>query len=459
MTTAATAPPVVQLWKRLRKQAATRAPGGPERDFRRIRRAVIGFAATVALLTVVIVVQSSLQDRRERLDAAQSQALNLARAVGQYSARVVESSGQYLYDLRSSVEAAGGVDAVTPERLAALLETPRLHDAATRRAFLADAEGVKRTVGPQASAGPVSVSRREYFLAHLERTDRSVLVTAPFRARSDGRWIMPLSVRIDRADGSFAGVATVALDVSYLLRYFRSLGVPNHGSIALITAGGRFLVRYPRFEQAVGVRIVDRKPAYSGVEGLVESESSPVDGAARIVAFNRVAGYPVYAVVTFSRNDLLDGWVRNNLLRAAIGGAIIGLLSLFAVLILMRLDGERLACLTLLQFQRAVDQSGDLVYWIAEDGRIVYLNEEAARRHSPQPTVPAGLTAADISLGYTPELWARLCGKLKREGAARYRGEHSRRDGRSFPVDLSASYQEIEGAGYVFLIGRDRSAD
>ncbi len=423
-------------------------------ELQRIRRGMLALGLLAVVLTIAIATQSSLEDREQRLEAAGMRALGIARAVEQHVGRLIDSNGQFLYDLRTHVEAEGGVDEIAPARLQFLLRAPRLYDEATRRVFVADAQG-NRTAMVDGAGIPPSVAGREYFLRHRASPDRGVAVDAPFPANGTGAWVMPISVRLDHRDGRFAGVAVLSFDVDYLMRYMRTRELPAGGSVALVGADGRFFVRYPEVGAAARARGLGRNPAFANARG-VTMMASPFDGSQRIVAYHRIGHYPLYAVVAVSRDEVLREWMRGSLLRVAIAGAVIGMAALFTVLLLARVDAQRRAQQSLTRFERAVDQAGDIVYWVAQDGRIVYLNETAARRFADERSrIPAQLGLHDIAARHSPADWARTWAELEERGTLRFESEHRSLDAATYPVEVSASRIEVDGAGYAFLIVRE----
>ena len=427
-------------------------------DLRGIRRGMLALALLVVVLAIAIAIQSSIEDRDRRLDDAGARAMDVARAIEQHVGRLIDSNGQFLYDLRTQVEAEGGVDAIPPARLQFLVRAPRLYDEATRRVFIADAQG-NRTAIADGAGIPASVAGREYFVRHRTSPDRGVAVDAPFRADGKADWVMPISVRLDDREGRFAGVAVLSFDVDYLMRYLRARELPPGGSIALVATDGRFFVRYPEVDEAARLRGLGHKPAFANAQG-VTAMASPFDGSERIVAYHRIGDYPLYAVVALSRDEVLREWMRGSLLRVALAGGVTGMAALFAVLLLARLDAQRRAQESLARFERAVDQAGDMVYWVGQDGRIAYLNETAARRFSEDRSrIPAQLGLHDIVERHAPAQWKRTWDELARRGTLRFESRHVSLDGNAYPVEVSASPIEVEGAGYAFLIVREsRSA-
>jgi hypothetical protein len=54
--------------------------------------------------------------------------------------------------------------------------------------------------------GNVDYHDRDYFIAHRDHADLGLLVTGPIRSKLTGSWALAFSRRLNRPDGSFAGV-------------------------------------------------------------------------------------------------------------------------------------------------------------------------------------------------------------------------------------------------------------
>ena len=55
-------------------------------------------------------------------------------------------------------------------------------------------------------------SDRAYFRHHRDSPERTTLVSNPVKSRSGGQWIIPVSRRVNHADGSFAGVVVATVE-------------------------------------------------------------------------------------------------------------------------------------------------------------------------------------------------------------------------------------------------------
>ena len=109
------------------------------------------------------------------------------------------------------------------------------------------------------------------------------------------------------------------------------------------------------------------------------------------------------------------------------------------------------------QMQFAVDQAADAVFWMSEDARLIYVNEAACRTLGYSMEELLSMTVHEIDPGYPIEAWADNWKHLRHHGAMVVESEHRRKDGKRFPVELSANYQEYSGVGFNCTFARDIS--
>lgn len=64
---------------------------------------------------------------------------------------------------------------------------------------------------------------RAYFRYHETHPGTALRVGTPIRNRMDGRLTVPVSMRLESADGAFAGIAFIGLAVDYFKREFAAL--------------------------------------------------------------------------------------------------------------------------------------------------------------------------------------------------------------------------------------------
>ena len=171
---------------------------------------------------------------------------------------------------------------------------------------------------------------RAYFRYHRDHPGSEIHVGRPLKSRVSGEWVLPLSRRISRPDGGFAGVALATMPVSYLQSYSQQLDAGG-GEIAILRDDGATLARHPFIEAALGAD-------QSGSALFQAYQARPAEGAARAVslldgvdreyAYRRSDRYPLVATAGVPRAAWLAAWERDALLQ---GAAVLGLVLLLAL--------------------------------------------------------------------------------------------------------------------------------
>ncbi|SER16704.1 PAS domain S-box protein [Natrinema salaciae] len=107
-------------------------------------------------------------------------------------------------------------------------------------------------------------------------------------------------------------------------------------------------------------------------------------------------------------------------------------------------------------FRVLLDHSTDSVLVIDPDtGRYLDVNETACRRRGYSRETFLDLTVPDVETGLPDrDAWQSFVDDLRAEGTITFDGRHRRRDGTTYPVEVNASYVELD-RGYVLAISRD----
>ncbi len=107
--------------------------------------------------------------------------------------------------------------------------------------------------------------------------------------------------------------------------------------------------------------------------------------------------------------------------------------------------------------QFVVDNAGDMVFWMRNDGRLLYANETAAHLlgFTRGELLQTSFSLIDSSLGAERLTdWTR---QLELEGSQTYESVLRARDGRQIPVEINASYVRASGETYICAFARDIS--
>ncbi len=108
-----------------------------------------------------------------------------------------------------------------------------------------------------------------------------------------------------------------------------------------------------------------------------------------------------------------------------------------------------------LQFtQTAVEQAGDAIFWIDDELRFIHVNDSACQRLGYSREELLRMTVPEVATGFAR---APTIEQIRNQGRAIFKSEHRRKDGTTFPVEVTSSHFCYEGRDYFCSIARDIS--
>ncbi len=432
--------------------------------------------ATTAVLIVTILINLAYtvwEDRRDTLAAATTQSVNLVQALEEQTRGVftsieltLNSAGREMRLLAAAGKPPAAVHQLLREQLKTL---PYV-----RALFVVDAGGKMIHDSDSFPAAGFNFADRPYFNIHRDTPGQGLYIGPPVQSRTNGSWFISVSRRVNGADGRFAGVIVAAIEPLALKRFYDTLNVGKNGAVSLFLDSGPLLARSPLLEPALGKIFssgsfnLDRI-VYGRVETVVRK--SAVDGVERLSTCHRISGRPLVVCVGLSAQELLQRWhakVWTYLLISAVFIAIVIWLGALTFRELRRRDRlldeigrseER--------FRMIAEASSDAVLIVDRQHFIRYANG-AVQRLFDYP--PAELVGQPLALLQPPH--DATAAPDTATGAAAIEQKLNwpsddpagrRRDGSTFPLEISFSEIEFGGArmyaGFLRDITRRRAAE
>ena len=279
---------------------------GPGRLLRRISpvAAVIAFALAMTACVLGVVIWKSLEAKATALAGGQTDIQNLTHSLAEHASHTIRSA---------DIAMAGMVDLLryrdpAPERFNRyLMETvnslPQL-----REIGVLDANG-KWLYSSLPQTPLHNNSDRRYFAYHRETPGSTLRINEPLQSRLTGRSTIILSKRIDKQDGSFAGVLTAAIDSDYFNQFYRTFQLGPDGSISLLRDDGVVLIRWPVSDRSTNLSATDlfSKHLKHGSAGYYKI-ISPFDGIEKYIGHEKTPHFPMVITVAISEAWLLSDW-------------------------------------------------------------------------------------------------------------------------------------------------------
>jgi len=332
--------------------------------------------------------------RTERVEALESEVLknaNLALAVEAQANQMLKGIDQFLVLIKSQHERPG------PRVPLAQLVGPAFPvEHAVTLIGVIDSQG--EVVEAITAYTADNAADRAMFRVHRQADSGAMLLSAPVLGRLSGRWVIPLSRRINRPDGTFGGLVVISVEPRYLTSLFESTMIGPSDVMSLVLENGMTLARRrgPVIEfsadisgsQLMAEYAVRRVGDFVGPGG--------VDGHLRIFSYRRLEDYPVVATVGTSEADALAPVGRRTRTYYRVASAVsvaIGLVCAVGVGALIR---QQRVNRRLLEQASLLDEAQDAIMVIGIDRRLTYWNKSAERLYGWPAATALGRTVPEL---------------------------------------------------------------
>ena len=276
-----------------------------------------GIAWFVALACTVLIgleVSRVVAQRSQVIANARLQTANLTRSLTQHAELTFRTADAILIGAVERLENER-LDSEARERLKAWFAREVKNSAQFIAFGVLDERGtmVVNLLGENA---PAQFADREYFLYHRSHNDDVLRIGRPVHSQSSG-WLIPVTRRFNKPDGTFGGVALAAINPRYFQDFYDRLELVDNSAVLLMSTDGTLLVRRPFVEANVGrdmtgsVIFGQLKKAPSG---SLEIKAS-IDGVTRYNSYEQGQTYPIFVSVAQNMDELLAPWKANAIRR------------------------------------------------------------------------------------------------------------------------------------------------
>lgn len=107
--------------------------------------------------------------------------------------------------------------------------------------------------------------------------------------------------------------------------------------------------------------------------------------------------------------------------------------------------------------QFSIERAADAIFWVGPDAHILYVNNRTCDSLGYSNEELLSMSIPDIDPNFPPERWLSHWAELKERGHFTLETTHRRKDGTTFPAEVTVNYMELEGEEYNFAFSRDIS--
>jgi two-component system cell cycle sensor histidine kinase/response regulator CckA len=424
------------------------------------------FVGFILMAVVCISAWSIVSERNEVLISAERQAAGYARALAEHSESAFAESDRVLQDLLDDINRDGGVERVGRRELFQLLRRQAGDSPQIGSLFVVDKNGKLFCNSADFLFKPVNVADRDYFRYYLTTPGADLTISKPVMSRLVNRWRFNLIRPLNRPGEPFAGLLAVAFEVEYFYRFFSPASLGPHGRVMLIRTDGVPLVYEPYLENAYETdfrksELLTQKLPVSP-SGTYRVDHSLVDHASRIISYHRLSRFPVVAVVSLQRDDVLEPWSRKAMLHTSMTLGLCMVIVILARLFLSHLDRLRAAHALVYEQQEQlrikaaqIDAADDAILQIDGEGRLVHFNQALCRMTGYTQEELTGIRIQDIEPPQFAEQVIPNIRSLQDLVQATFESAYCAKDGTVVPIEVNATVMESEGGSLILSIVRD----
>lgn len=264
---------------------------------------------------------------------------NAADIVAQQLQDTMQVAGMTVQILRNQAANrdmnAGLIADITKEMRIEDVDLPQLDDL-----LLFDDLGNLVAQSSKSSTSGINVADREYFAYHQTHPDSHIRIDAPLISRASHRWVLPMTARINRHDGGFAGIAEVTINYDFLAEFYSRLNLWADSAIDIFLDDGTMLLRWPAtirtYDQDFSKSKLFAAALQMGDQGAMTIRS-PVDGKVRHFSIRKLGSYPIYVLVGASVQEAYTSWWSDTLAHAVFCILVASLISWFSVRLMQQI--------------------------------------------------------------------------------------------------------------------------
>lgn len=324
------------------------------------------------LLVIGLAAYTIHEDRLERERRARITAQNLSLLLARDLSAVFDRSDLVLRTVVDEIERQLAAGAIQRVHLDTFLRQQQSYLPEINSLRVSDKDGLIRYGEGLPAGKPVDISDREHFILQRGNPKAGLVIGRPIQTRISKAWSIPVTRRINRPNGDFAGIVSIIIPAAYFVEKFSVLDLGSQGVIAMRSAEHISMARFPEMREGGGA--IGQFAISDQLRSLLEDNPSsvsyvapsPADRIERFFSYQKLAGYPLYLITGLGTQDILNEWQRDTAQTLAVVALFSVTTILFAWLLVLSWRRQLAASETLRENEQRWSfalESGNFTVW------------------------------------------------------------------------------------------------
>ncbi|MBF0507007.1 MAG: PAS domain S-box protein [Nitrospirae bacterium] len=345
-------------------------------------------ALCVLLINLFVILVVWLSLRYSRLQYEQRASImvqNLAHILEKNIAGEIDKIDIVLLTVKDDFEKMTRNGSIDGQQLNAFLARQKARVPIIEDLRVADEQGLVKYGTAVAAAPRTHINDREHFIGPRDNPNAGLFMCRPVLTRIGKQWALPLSRRLSRPDGTFAGTVYANVAIENFSRIFSVIDIGRRGGISLRDDKMGIIARYPApkdIGSIIGNKTLSpelRKPFEAGKKNATFFTPTSWDSTAKMVSYRKIADYPLYVNVGLASDDYLAEWRKETVKMSALS-ALFFLVTLFSSCLICRyLIQLNMTGIALRESEKflltIIDAEPECIQLIAADGTLLLMNQ------------------------------------------------------------------------------------
>jgi PAS domain S-box-containing protein len=409
---------------------------------------------------------SIFSERGSVIEAAEKMSAGYSRALAEHSDSAFSEADSMLRELQRDIRSGGGLERADRADLLRKMRQLIANAPQLGAVFIVDRAGDMRLNSGEFPDRRISIADRDYFRAYLATPGLQLTLGNPHLSRLTNHWRFNLCRPLNGPGEPFDGIIVAGFKTEFFDDFFSPGTLGTRGRVVLVRTDGVPLVFSPYRTDAYQMDFRDsvlfREKLPKSPCGTYHARNKLTLGQPFIASYQRMARFPVVALISLNQDEVLAPWVRKASTQSSLMLGLCLVIVILTRLIFSHLDRLRLAQVTVsdqqiqLRIKAAqIDAANDAILQIDGEGRLVHFNQALCKMTGYDAAELAGMRLHDLE---PPEFAARIMANLaliRERKQATFESAYLAKDGTVIPVEVHARMMESEGRSLVLSITRD----